>query len=129
MLANRGIQVKSTDYSLNPDHDATSQKYWDAWKSFDIGWTITNPLFNLASQIVPKAYAASSVGVAFLLRLSYLEPCVDRGNWLAQHPPNKLIIMPRISFTGDGKTDSATTAWFVWIKGETSQKIVVVPKG
>ncbi len=69
------------------------------------------------------------VGVAFLLRLSYLEPCWDRADWLVQHPVSKLIVLPRISFTGDHKTDSVTCGWFVWVKGGTEQQIEVAPRG
>jgi hypothetical protein len=50
------------------------------------------------------------------LRLSYLEPVRNRGAWLAAHPPTGLIVLPRISFTGDGQTDTVTCAWMVWDK-------------
>lgn len=59
---------------------------------------------------------AAIVGVAMLLRLSYLEPTKDRGHWLNDHPPTQMIVLPRISFTGDGKTDSVTCAWMIWHK-------------
>jgi hypothetical protein len=47
--------------------------------------------------------------------------------WLAEHPPTKLIVLPRISFTGDGKTDSVTCAWYVWERGEHVQSLEIVP--
>lgn len=50
-----------------------------------------------------------------LLRVSFLEPCNDRAEFLAAHPP-RLFVLPRISFTGDGKTDNVTCAWYVWDK-------------
>ena len=52
--------------------------------------------------------------------------CEGRGAWLAAYPPTTLIVLPRISFTGDGNTDSATCAWFVWDRDAASQRIVVV---
>lgn len=74
---------------------------------------ITNPPFNQAIEIV-RNFVEQRVMCAFLLRLSFLEPTEARGNWLAKNPPAGLIILPRISFTGDGKTDSVTCAWMVW---------------
>lgn len=74
---------------------------------------ITNPPFNQAMEIV-KGFVEQKAMSAFLLRLSFLEPTEARGPWLAANPPAGLIILPRISFTGDGKTDSVTCAWMVW---------------
>ncbi len=121
------IETRTTDYACNSADDATSQDYWERQKPID--WVITNPPFNKAALILPKAYSTANIGVAFLLRLSYLEPCANRGNWLAEYPPNKLLIMPRISFTGDGNTDSCTTAWMIWRKDDSTQSLVVIPKG
>ena len=79
-------------------------------------WIITNPPFNLAHQIVPLAYNCAKQGIIMLLRLSWLEPCRNRCDFLKAHPPTKLIVCPRVSFTGDGKSDSCTCAWFIWDK-------------
>jgi len=59
--------------------------------------------------------------VAMLLRLSFLEPTAKvnpRGPWLAECPPSRLIVLPRCSYTGDGRTDSVTTAWMIWLRGD-----------
>ena len=87
-------------------------------------WTVTNPPFIQAIDILRNAWNNSSVGVAFLLRLTFLEPAGkrsgERGDWLAAHEDQmtNLITLgqPRPSFTTDGKTDKATTAWMVWRK-------------
>lgn len=97
----------------------------ESWTSTNFEWVVTNPPFSLAAQIVPLAYEFAGVGVAMLLRLSYLEPTKDRGAWLNKYPPTKLIVLPRISFTGDGKTDSVTCAWMVWEKTAKAQRIIV----
>lgn len=81
-------------------------------------WVITNPPFNSAAKIVPLAYEHAALGIAMLLRLSFLEPVEDRGAWLNEHPPTSMIVLPRISFTGDGNTDSVTCAWMVWEKSK-----------
>lgn len=106
-------------------HDATHRLSWAKyWNGLD--WIVTNPPFNVAAEIVPLAYEHARAGIAMLLRLSYLEPVENRGSWLNEHPPTKLIVLPRISFTGDGKTDNVTCAWLVWDKtGLLSQEIVI----
>ena len=64
-----------------------------------------------------------------LLRLSYAEPCLNRAEWLKAHPISHLIVLPRISFTGNGKTDNVTCAWFVWDKLRPGhQRITIVTK-
>lgn len=104
--------------------DATDRHWWDEQT---VNWVVTNPPFNVAPKIVPLAVEKAFNGVAMLLRLSYLEPCAGRMRWLAEHPPTKQIVLPRISFTGDGKTDSVTCAWFVWERGAVGQSIEIVP--
>lgn len=89
---------------------------------------VTNPPFNQAFDILKNLHPQVPV-IALLLRLTFLEPTKDRGPWLAKYPPNKLIVLPRYSFTGDGKTDSVTCAWMIWDKylsGENA--VVIVPK-
>ena len=105
-------------------HDARTREAWQ--KPCD--WVVSNPPFSDAMAITRLAHEHAKWGVAMLLRLSFLEPTEDRGQWLADHPPSKLIVMPRISFTGDGKTDSVTTAWLVWQHGAKEQRVIVVPK-
>jgi hypothetical protein len=95
--------------------DATNHIYWDNMNPKP-DWTVTNPPFSLAVKILNNAFRYSNVGVAFLLRLSFLEPTKERERFLVSHPPNKLIVLPRYSFTGDGKTDSVTCAWMIWDK-------------
>lgn len=106
---------------LNPDvfadyHlDATKE---ESWKIFtdkqDIDFVVTNPPDSKAYEILKNALAYSEVGVAMYLRLSFLEPCRDRAGFLSSNPPKGLLVMPRVSFTGDGKTDSMTRAWMIW---------------
>lgn len=125
-------QVFTND--LNPampsehHYDATDLDFW--WDQNDpaFDWVVSNPPFNVASQIVPLAHRHAKVGIAMLLRLSWLEPCADRVDFLSQYPPTTLIVLPRISFTGNGKTDSVTCAWMVWMKSPQPQRIVIERK-
>ena len=124
--------VQYTDLKILGDckyFDATSKYMWED-REAEKGkpdFTITNSPFALAPKILPLAYEYSKYGVAMLLRLSYLEPCKNRAVWLAEHPISKIISIPRISFTGDGKSDFVATAWFVWDKRTDEQEIVVSP--
>lgn len=108
--------------------DATQEESW-VFPSAD--WVVTNPPFNATHRILPLAYESARVGVAFLLRLSYLEPCEDRADWLAAHEDNldRLIIFgqSRPSFTGNGRTDNVTTAWMVWTKNCPKTKVTFRP--
>jgi len=79
-------------------------------------WVITNPPFCHAPEMVPLAYDFAKTGIAMLLRITFLEPCGNRIAFLSEHPPTQLLVVPRISFTGDGRTDSTCTAWFIWDK-------------
>ncbi len=92
-------------------------------------WVITNPPFSVALPIIKTALVHATVGVAMLLRLTYLEPTSAKSKrslyprskfWEANSDSLRFIMpigSPRPSFTADGKKDSVTTAWYVWDKG------------
>lgn len=121
------------DPNLSADYHEDITQPW-AFGFDKCDWVVSNPPFSVAPTAVKAAYNYSRIGIAMLLRLSFLEPCESkvvasrRGKWLAAHPPTKLIVLPRISFTGDGKTDNVTCAWFVWDKTANHQEIIIVPK-
>jgi hypothetical protein len=108
-------------FGLSSTFDAADRSAWVGFPD----WVVTNPPFSCAPEIVPIAHDRSRLGCAMLLRLSYLEPTGNRGAWLNQHPPTTLIVLPRISFTGNGKTDNVTCAWMVWDKRATEQQIII----
>lgn len=103
----------------------------------DKPWVVTNPPFSEAFDIVKKSVEAGCPS-CYLLRLSWVEPTRSeeakggRGTWLNKHPPEAMIVLPRYSFTGDGKTDSVTCAWFCWNLPPgslTGPAIQVAPEG
>lgn len=104
----------ATDFTLN----AADPDSWLVFPQCD--WVVTNPPFKLASEILPLAFDRASVGVAFLLRLTYLEPTKNRGDWLQEHSDSMthlIPVSPRPRFRYDTKgSDSVTCAWFVWQK-------------
>ena len=84
-------------------------------------WVVSNPPYRMpvCLEIVARAVASAKVGVAMMLRLSFSEPTAKinpRGPWLSRNPVSRQLVLPRYSFTGNDKTDSATTAWFVWAR-------------
>ena len=82
----------------------------------DVGWVAGNPPFNEAEAHVRRALDLSTVGVAFLLRLAFLESA-KRADFWREHPPAEVhVFTNRPSFTCGG-TDSAAYAWFVWRAG------------
>ncbi len=118
---------------INPDcladfhGDAASDAVWQQLSertgSLGVDWVITNPPFTspLPMEILKRARMFARVGVALMLRISWLEPTKNekkhpRGPWLSAHPPDKYLVMPRHSFTGNGQSDNATTAWMIWTR-------------
>lgn len=132
VLKAAGIDVVTSD--LDPDFencDICGEDYFTS----EIGetavdWIITNPPYSCAPQFVRRALNQAQVGVAMLLRLSFLEPANTRPaskrvDLLTESFPvrhddeNKrlqlmeILVLPRIRFSGP-KKDTVTTAWFVW---------------
>lgn len=124
-------QVMTNDiqqfYPADHHFDATDPLSWHTLKSKGVAmdFVVTNPPYTRAAEIVPLAYEHCTIGMAMLLRLSWLEPCANRRDWLRKYPPTELIVLPRISFTGNGKTDSVTCAWMIWNKAISTQKITI----
>tara|TARA_R110000824_G_scaffold32908_3_gene106098 strand:- start:10285 stop:10866 length:582 start_codon:yes stop_codon:yes gene_type:complete len=86
-----------------------------------VDWIVTNPPYTqpVCRDIVMQSVKHARVGVAMLLRLSFLEPTAKknpRGPWLKDNPPSRILVLPRHSYTQDGKSDSCTTAWMIWLK-------------
>ncbi|WP_341531498.1 hypothetical protein WKK05_35985 (plasmid) [Nostoc sp. UHCC 0302] len=112
--------------------DATLSQSWEKFPESD--FIVTNPPYSdLVAPIIKNAYRKARVGVAAFLLTSFLEPCDDRADFLQQHPPSLVIIMPRFCFRKDKKgtrwaTDNITISCFVWDKRATEQQIIIRPK-
>lgn len=115
---NPEMNAQTTGPAENIDWNSIRRKHQTAF-STPPPWIVTNPPFGTALNIVRPA-VESGLSCAFLLRLSFLEPTRDpkdtnyRGEWLNEHQPSGIIVLPRYSYTGDGKTDSVTSAWLIW---------------
>lgn len=107
--------LKDADFHL----DMTQADSWNAIVRAVGGrpnWVIENYPFNVEHLMVPYALQAALFGSIAMARVSFAEPTKNRGPWLAEHPYDKRITLERHSFTGDGRSDSATTDWLVWSK-------------
>ncbi|MGE3276751.1 MAG: hypothetical protein AB7O67_16690 [Vicinamibacterales bacterium] len=130
VLLASGCDVATNDLNPSCVTDWHEDAAWPrAWERFGRPrqWVVTNPPFVAAAPILVNARRWATVGVAMLLRLSFLEPTEDRGPILAGQEPADLIVMPRISFTGDGGKDNVTTAWMVWYREARPGRVIVVP--
>jgi hypothetical protein len=129
ILKDKGLTVRTNDIDIVKDVDYHFNAcYPSKWPDEEMDFIVTNPPYDVAYDIITVAYLKAQIGIAMLLRLSFLEPTYERQSWLGAHPPNLLIVLPRISFTGDGKTDSVTVAWMIWHKLDKSQRIVITKK-
>lgn len=103
-----------TDYTI----DAADHTAWNLLGKWD--WIVTNPPFNEANWILENAWEHSRVGIAFLLRLSYLEPVKIRRDFLNRTEDQLRYVIPvnpRPKFRPDKQSsDSCTVAWLVWKK-------------
>ena len=114
--------VMATD--INPEAAGLSQgvaSWVGDFLTFDgsPAWTIGNPPFNDAERHVRHALDISRTGVAFLLRLAFLESSARVPFWTAHPPAEVYVFSRRPSFTG-GKTDACPYGWFIWRRGHTA---------
>ena len=89
-------------------------------------WVVTNPPFGDAFEILQCALKYATVGVAMILRVSFAEPTRHRGPWLKAHPHDQRIVLERWSYSGNSRSDAATTEWLIWAK---DWKILTPPFG
>ena len=115
------ICTNDWDTAHTADHhlNASSADLYTAVGPVD--WVVTNPPYTmpLCLEIVARAVREARVGVALLLRITFREPTRHRhprGPWLAAHPISRVLTLPRYSYTQDGRTDSVTTEWCIWLR-------------
>lgn len=80
-----------------------------------VDWVIGNPPYVAAQAHVEHALSIATEGVAFLLRLAFLESATRHPFWQKSPPYQVHVLSKRPSFTGGG-TDSAAYAFFIWQK-------------
>lgn len=84
-----------------------------------VDWVATNPPFNLAVEFAERALTEARIGVALLLRTSWMEGA-ERYQRLFRDRPPRIIAqycerVPMVAGRWDPAAASATSyAWFVW---------------
>ena len=131
-LKSRGFTVITNDIDPlnNADYhyDLSIPLSWQLLNNeFDCDFIVTNPPFNLAVEIIPQCYAKARKGVIALLRVSFIEPCNNRQDFLVENPPNQIYSTKRINFLGGKKTDKVNTIWCIWLKDENSKQMIKRP--
>lgn len=85
-------------------------------------WIVTSPPYSDVLGILKQALWISRVGVAFKLRLGFLEPTQSRGSWFRENPPDTVVVPPRATYRG--RKCCSVEAWFVWYKEQTMNAVV-----
>lgn len=120
-----GLTWKTNDldprWSADWHLDAAASDVWDA--AGEIDWTVTNPPFTIAIDMLIQALRCSRIGVAMHLRASIHEVLKTgiRRTFMATHPPTGILWLPRFAYqrsrtTGKWTTDSVGACWVVWLK-------------
>lgn len=115
--------------------DATRGELWNEAANErtrgPIDWTVTNPPFSAAVEIVNKAVGSSRVGVAMHLRASIHEVLKTgvRRTWLAELPPTGILWLPRFAYqrsktTSKWTTDSVCACWCIWLKDPAAPQFI-----
>lgn len=134
-------------WSADYHEDAASPALWQRQGIQAIGgidWTVTNPPFTPAIDIINLALQHSRVGVAMHLRASIHEVLKNtdrtktgklrknpgvRRTWMAEHTPTGILWLPRFAYqrsksTGKWATDSVCACWVVWLKDPQAPQFI-----
>jgi len=88
----------------------------------DVDWVITNPPFRLAEQFILKALIHARVGVAMLVRTSFLESIGRHKRLFSVRPPSRVAQfaerVPMVKGRLDPSVSTATSyCWTIWMRG------------
>jgi hypothetical protein len=99
-----GFEVEHADFAT-----------WSPPPEERIEWVVGNPPYSDAIEHVEAALRVARVGVAFLLRLTFLESVERVSFWRETGATldEVRVLARRPSFTGAG-TDAMAYGWFVW---------------
>ena len=126
----RKVYTNDIDWKRKADTHVDARLIAPFSPAFD--WHVTNPPFSDELEILQNSLAQCP-NVAFLARLSFLEPTEDREEFLSEKPPNQIIVLPRYSFrpndAGRKQTDSVTCCWLVWFEHREPRRTRIIGRG
>lgn len=113
------------DYHLRADE-------YELWRRVGmVDWTIGNPPFTPALDIIAWALRFSRVGIAMHLRASIHEVLKTgiRRTWMRDHTPTGTVWLPRFGYqrsptTGKWTTDSVCACWVIWLRSPKAQQFI-----
>ena len=106
--------LRTVTHAIQQDFLMEDLRAGHGWPERPFNWVIGNPPFEDAEKHVRHALSLASDGVAFLLRLAFLESVKREAFW-EQHPCSDIVVLnKRPCFTGNGKTDSCAYGFFIW---------------
>lgn len=118
-----GLQYPGLEYAVVGDFPQTLIR-----KSQQPDWVVGNPPYGEAEEHIRRALRIAKKGVAFLLRLAFLESQKREEFWEA-HPCRQVhVLTQRPSFTG-GSTDTAAYGWFIWKHGSSEPTTIHFMRG
>ena len=101
------------------------------WKAHEFDWTVSNPAFTPAIEIITRALEHSRIGVAMHLRASIHEVLKTgiRRTWMARNTPTGILWLPRFAYqrsktTGKWTTDSVCACWVIWLADKTAPQFI-----
>jgi hypothetical protein len=119
--------VVATDiYDYGPHLDTRSDfRSADPTASL-VDWVITNPPFDHSHEFLEMAMKVARKGVAFLVRLAWLESQGRYHNLWTQTPPTVVAAfterLPMCLGGWDPKLSTATAyAWYIWVRDEQGE--------
>ncbi|KAA3527073.1 methyltransferase [Agrobacterium vitis] len=99
------------------------------WAASSPNWIISNPPFRLAEQFIARALDIATVGVAMIVRTSFLEGIGRYENLFSKTPPNivaqfsERVPMVKGRLTATGST-ATSYCWLVWLHGEQGTELM-----
>jgi hypothetical protein len=102
------------------------------WEADPIHWVITNPPFRLAEQFIERALSIATVGVAVIVRTSFLEGVGRYEKLFSKNPPaivaqfSERVPMVKGRLTATGST-ATSYCWLVWMRPVGGTKLVWIP--
>lgn len=113
------------------DAAGRNNRHWEQDILSPVHWTVSNPPFTPAIEIIENAIGLSQVGVAMHLRASIHEVLKTgiRRTWMAKHTPTGILWLPRFAYqrskkTGEWSTDSVCACWVIWYRDRTVPQFI-----
>lgn len=101
--------------------------WWQDMREKKLDWVIATTMgsHEYTPYLLKYSSLVATEGMAFLDRISFLEPVKKRKEFLFDHHLQKLIVFsPRPKFSAIGNTrDSVTAAWFMFHRKQCNAKL------